>query len=277
MLRLAIIGDVHYSTSARDDSSLLLHRSPRILDIALSQVAANRRPPDLVVQIGDMVGGVPQPAETVRRDLEEAVECFDRSGLRWTWIVGNHDVVDCGGMKWVLPYLRRDRSYGEMVFGDDVLILLDSSCDAIHGRIDADQQAWLESKLDEHRDRRLFVFVHHVFDWSEMDGMYIENADAIRPMLLESRAVKAIFMGHAHTNRITPFGGLYEIATSALSSWPLTFRWVDIEPARLRVRTEKLDVPDDLEAEALAAWERHPRPYRGETTETDLNADLPLR
>ena len=95
--------------------------------------------------------------------------------------------------------------------------------------------------------------------------------------LAGARAVKAVFLGHGHTNRIVSLDGMYEITTSALASWPLTFRWVDLGADCLEVRTESLGVSADIESEAIAAWEANPRAYRGEMTEADLNADLPLR
>lgn len=277
MFRLAIVGDVHYSTAGEAESSLLLHRSADLLDLALRQIAENLRPPDLIVQIGDMIGGTEQSPEEARADLERAVARFDRAGLPWTWIPGNHDAADCGGMRYVLPHLRRERPYGELLLGDVVLLLLDSTCEQMHGRIGAEQQRWLEAKLDEHCRRRILVFIHHVFDWSVADGMYIENADVVRPLLIGAQAAKAVFMGHAHTNRIACVDGMYEIVTSALSSWPLTFRWIDLDENTLVVRTEKLHVSPEIEAEAIAAWNAYLRDYRGESNENDLNADLPLR
>ena len=89
--------------------------------------------------------------------------------------------------------------------------------------------------------------------------------------------IKAVFQGHVHTNRITPTEGLYEIATSALTSWPLMFRWVEIGREAIRTWTEKLDVPPEVEKEAKEAWEANRHAWRGEMTESDMKADLPLR
>jgi len=277
VLRLAVIGDVHFSTAGPRDSSILLHHSRAILETALEQIARRSPPPDLLIQIGDMVDGSGQTPEETRADLERAVAAFDQTGLRWTWILGNHDVGPCGGRKRVLPHLKRPLSYGELVFGGDVLLLLDSAIEEVFGRVDVGQQAWLEQALAHHSKRRIFVFLHHVFDLSFEDDMYIESGGAIRALLRGSPAVKALFMGHAHVNRIDTVGGLHEIMTCALSVWPLMFRWVEIEPDRLRIQTERVAVTPDVEAEALAAYKANPHSWRTEPRDTDLAADLPLR
>jgi 3',5'-cyclic AMP phosphodiesterase CpdA len=274
MLRLAIIGDVHYSTAGPRDSSLLFHHSQTLLKTALEQIARNPKPPDLVVQIGDLIDGADQTPEQARADLDRAVALFDQSGLRWTWILGNHDVAFCRNRRWLLRRLRRTPSYGELVFGDKVLLLLDSACEEIYGRVDAEQQAWLDQALDLHRRRRIFVFIHHVFDWSFDDDMYIEEGDSVRTLLLESPAVKAVFMGHAHTFRIETTEGLHEITTGALTTWPTMFRWIEIAPDRLSIQSEKVAVSREIEAEALAAFKAHPKPWYGTIGKADLSANL---
>jgi 3',5'-cyclic AMP phosphodiesterase CpdA len=274
MLRLAIIGDVHYSTAGPRDSGLLFHHSPTILKTALEQIARHPQPPDLIVQIGDLVDGGEQTPEQARADLDAAVALFDQTGLRWTWIPGNHDLAACRNRRWVLRRLRRTPSYGEIVAGDKVLLLLDSACEEIYGRVDAEQQAWVEQALALHRRRRIFVFIHHVFDWSFDDDMYIEEGDAVHTLLLESPAVKAVCMGHTHTFRVETTEGLHEITTGALTAWPLMFRWVEIAPDRLTVRSETVAVSPEIEAEAKAAFQAHPKPWYDTIRQSDLDAVL---
>lgn len=277
MLRIALIGDVHFSTAGPREGSLLLHRSETILERALDQIASSHVQPDLLIQIGDLIDGQGQTFEQARADLDRAVEMFDRSELRWTWVPGNHDYVGCGGRKWLLPRLRRSQTWDEIVVGDDVLLLMDSSCSQVFGRIGTDQQEWLEEALARHADRHVFVFVHHVFDWSVEDDMYIEDGETIRSLLIGSRAVKAVFMGHAHTDRIDAVEGLHEIVTNALTRWPLSYRWVEIERDRLRIRTEKVEVRSDILSEAKEACDLHRKSWRPEVRDCDLAADLPLR
>jgi len=277
MLRLAILGDVHYTTAGPMDSGMLPHRSETILKTALDQVARQEQRPDLIVQLGDLANGERQTREQARADLDRAIAMFDQTALRWTWIPGNHDVLSSGDRRWLLRRLRRTPSYGEVVFGDNVLLLLDSACEEVYGRVDAEQQAWLEQALTLHHRRRIFVFIHHVFDWSFDDGMYIEDGESIHALLLGSPAVKAVFMGHAHTPRIETNDGLHEIVTGALNAWPLMFRRVEIGPDRLRVRSEKVAVPAEIEAEAEAAHKAHPLPWAGVVGDGDLTAELRFR
>jgi len=274
MLRLAIIGDIHYSTAGPRSSSMLFHHSAMILKTALEQIVRHPMRSDLVVQIGDLIDGANQTREQAKADLDSAVGLLNQSGLRWTWILGNHDVAYCRDYRWLVRRLKRPLPYGELVFGDKVLLLLNSACEEIYGRVDAEQQAWLEQVLDLHRHRRIFVFIHHVFDWSFDDDMYIEEGDTVRSLLLESPAVKAVFMGHAHTFRIETTEGLHEIVTGAVTAWPTMFRWIEIRPDRLCIQSEKIALPPEVEAEALAAFKANPKPWYGTISNADLNADL---
>lgn len=277
VLQITILGDVHYSTGERIDSSIIRHHSALILETALDQIARRPQPPDLVVQIGDLIDGMGQSPEETRKDLERAVALFRDSGLRWTWIPGNHDVAYCGGKKWLLPYMGRPDTYGEMVFGDDVILLLDSAIKEVYGHVDARQMAWLEERLEAHRDRRIFVFIHHVFDWSHEHDMHIENAETIRSILHGARAVKAVFMGHTHAHQVAMNERLPEIVTASLSSWPLLFRNVEIGTDGLRVTSERVVLPPEVDAEAIDAHRAHPKPWRSEPYDADLDIDLPYR
>jgi len=277
VLRLTVLGDIHYSTAGAMDSSIVRQHAPLILSRTLDQLVRRQSPPDLVIQIGDIVDGTGQTPEEARADLAKAVSLFDAGGLRWTWIPGNHDVLACGGKTHLMPYLRRPRPYGELVFGDDVVLLLDSALRQAYGRIDAEQQAWLEERLEAHRDRRVFVFLHHVFDFSVEYEMYLENAEVIRPILCGSPAVKAIFMGHAHAHQIVSNNGVHEIVTGALTSWPLLFRDVEIDADSMRVRSVRVEAPAAVEAAAVAAHRNHPKPWRSEPYDQDFGGEFPLR
>ena len=255
---------------------MLIHRSVLIFKTALAQIVRQPQPPHLVIQMGDLVDGTNQTLEQARADLECAAALFDQSGLRWTWIPGNHDVAVCNGCG-LLRLLRRPRPYGELVLGDNVLLLLNSGCERMHGRVDAEQQEWLEQAIESHAHRRIFVFIHHVLDWSPDYDLYVEDGKALRARLLGARAVKAVFMAHAHTVRITTTEGLHEIAAGALNSWPLMFRQIEITPDRLRIQSEKVAVPSDIEAEALAAHRAHPKPWDDRIRKGDLSAELRLR
>jgi len=277
VLRLAVVGDVHLTSAGPRESSMLLDRSADLLERALEAIARRTPRPDLVIQMGDIIDGEGLRASEALADVERAVSLFDGTALRWTWILGNHDVAACRGRKKLLPYLRRGRTYGELVFRDNVLLFLDSAIEKIYGRIGAEQQAWLEQALASYRRRRIFVFLHHVFDWSFEDDMYVEDGETIHALLQETPAVKAVFMAHAHTNRIETIEGMHEITTGALCAWPLTFRYVEIERDRIRITSEKPAIPEEIESRALDAYRAHPKPWRPDPTEADLEADLPLR
>ncbi len=277
MLRLAILGDVHYSTAGPIDCDMVIERAPAILDAALNQIASLPQSPDLVIQMGDLVDGTGQTMEQAQADFDAAVAAFERTGLPWVWIPGNHDVAACGGKRWLLQRMKRSHLYEETSLGGQVFLLLDSTRLDVAGRVDADQQVWLAQALDRHRRERVFVFIHHVFDWSFEYGICIEEGGRLRAQLCNTPAVKAVFLGHGHLARITTTEGLHEIATGALTAWPLMFRTVEITDDRLCVASHKVRVPPEVEAAALAAWRAHPKPWDRGMRESDLQGELILR
>ncbi|MCX8038890.1 MAG: metallophosphoesterase, partial [Candidatus Sumerlaeia bacterium] len=60
MLRLVILGDVHYSTGGPVNCDMAIEHAPAIFHAALAQVAGLAQPPDLVIQMGDLVDGTGQ-------------------------------------------------------------------------------------------------------------------------------------------------------------------------------------------------------------------------
>jgi 3',5'-cyclic AMP phosphodiesterase CpdA len=271
MLRLAILGDAHYSTAGARRANLVIQHSPTLLEAAVRQIARRPDRPDFLFQIGDLIDGMGLSTAQRRRDLEGAVGLIDEAGVPWTWVPGNHDVESFeGDRRALLPYLRRDRTYGEMERGGCVFLLLDTALPEIHGHVDEEQQAWLEEALVRHRDRRVFVVQHHVFNWSVADDMYIDNGERIEARLVEARCVKAVFFGHSHTNRVDTIEDLHEIATGALCSWPLLFRRVEINGDHMTTWTERIEVSEEIYQEACEAIEEKPRPWRDQMLATML-------
>jgi metallophosphoesterase (TIGR03767 family) len=103
------------------------------------------------------------------------------------------------------------------------------------GRLDAAQFDWLESRLDEVRDRLVVILSHHGLDsLTNQRGPCVEPA-AVLDLLLRHPNVVLWLNGHIHANRISPradprsgAAGFWEVTTSALVDWPCQGRVVEL-------------------------------------------------
>lgn len=110
-----------------------------------------------------------------------------------------------------------------------------SQAGAADGRIDRAQLSWVESRLEEARDRLVVILSHHGLDslTNTREGGEVEP-DAILELLLRHPNVVLWLNGHTHANRVTAradprgVGGFWEVTTSSLVDWPCQGRLVEL-------------------------------------------------
>jgi 3',5'-cyclic AMP phosphodiesterase CpdA len=150
------------------------------LSVAIDEINAMSRMPDLVLLTGDLTeGGTPS-------EWAELLERLAELRAPWEAIAGNHD-----------------RNIGELAghraldAGPLRLVLLDSSSDTF-GPADA---TWLESELAAHADRPTLIAIHHPpFEtgiwW--MDCVGLEGADELEAVVRRHSQVIKVLSGHVH-------------------------------------------------------------------------------
>jgi 3',5'-cyclic AMP phosphodiesterase CpdA len=102
------------------------------------------------------------------------------------------------------------------------------------GRIDEAQMAWLRQTLAQVNDELVMVMVHHNLiehmpgqSQDPLGKRYIlENAEAVQD-LLRGYGVQMVFTGHLHIQNVAESGGLYDITTGSLVSYPHPYRTVE--------------------------------------------------
>ncbi|MEO1190400.1 MAG: phosphodiesterase [Pseudomonadota bacterium] len=119
-------------------------------------------------------------------------------------LLGNHDAR--APFHAVFPERPRDaQGYTQFVVDLESLVCLalDSLQDGTTpGRLCEDRLAWLEEQLTAHRNRPLFLFVHHPpFDVGipGMDRLrLLGGVETLRRLLLDHGQVRHLFFGHVH-------------------------------------------------------------------------------
>ncbi|GAB5470967.1 MAG: phosphodiesterase [Rhodospirillales bacterium] len=128
------------------------------------------------------------------------------SGLRVPYhlLLGNHD--QRGAFHATFPEVPRDAAgfvQYEVALESGVCLALDTLQDGTTpGRLCPDRLAWLADRLQAHRERDLFIFLHHPpFDVGipGMDRLrLLEGDEDLRTLLSAQGRVRHIFFGHVH-------------------------------------------------------------------------------
>lgn len=124
------------------------------------------------------------------------------------------------------------------------------------GSLNPRQFLWLEEQLKNYQDQFIFVMIHHnVIEHlpgqsrHELGRRYmLDNATELLK-LLQKYSVKLIFTGHLHVQDIAYQGGIYEITTGSLVSYPHPYRIITAECIQnqwhLKVESYRIDSLDD--------------------------------
>lgn len=207
------------------------------LQAAISQIRALPRRPDAVVITGDLV-------------CEGSTEEYERLAALLAGLdqpvhlgAGNHD--DRDNLRRIFaathPYLQQDGPirYRQRVGGVEI-VMLDTLQPGLHpGRIDEDSLAWLRHCLNDTETAPLLLFLHHppfVSGLTTMDGMRLENADALAPILQNARRRPlALCCGHLHRPAMASLAGI-PVCAAPSSAFHLS-GWLE-QPGKLALSDE---------------------------------------
>ncbi|MCP5366824.1 MAG: phosphodiesterase [Hyphomicrobiales bacterium] len=167
------------------------------LDACVADINAHHGDADLCVITGDLADrGEAAAYGDFRR-------CLDRLELPWHLLVGNHDAR--GTFRRAFPETAVDRdgfvqSVVETAVGD--FLLLDTVAEGTHaGAYCPVRAAWLRARLEERRDRDVYLFMHHPpFDLHIpcLDDIGILDKGPIEGAVAGFSHIRHLFFGHAH-------------------------------------------------------------------------------
>jgi len=213
LFKFALITDTHLKLSAGTEEMLWSthHLANVRTQFALQQISLAE--PDFVIHLGDMihpVPGLPDYAPTAK--LFERM--FSRLECPFYVTPGNHDIGDkarAGMPAAVVDQASVDAfheafgaSYQAFDHGGCRCLLINSPILNSGLPVEEEQRRWLEAELADHREKRLFLFMHYPpFVRAPDELEHYDNIDEpARSWLLgliERYPVEAVFTGHAHT------------------------------------------------------------------------------
>ncbi len=213
-LRLALLSDTHIP---EDRENVYRGFYPyRDLRTGVEQIVDT--PVDLTVITGDLarLEGKPGDYAALKGLLDPLA-----TKVPVAMALGNHDVRD--HFLAVFPETPGERAavggkYVQVIEHPAMrLVLLDSLVFTNHspalGQLGKKQREWLDQYLKEHRDKAVFLFLHHTLD--DHDGS-LADADRFLRILKPYRHVKAVFYGHSHVYGYDVLDGIHLINLPAM-------------------------------------------------------------
>jgi 3',5'-cyclic AMP phosphodiesterase CpdA len=212
-LKTAIISDIHLLEENREEALEALEETVERID---------DKDPELVIVLGDMIGGVvttgkeaPEEAEGEEelREVKNRIESIEAETL---YLTGNHE-QDLGREKF--QKIFEQETYGVKEVGGESFIYLDSSAPELsgsRGQISREQLDFLESKLEELEEA--FLVIHHPIHFRDLSNSYYwdvyperafcGNKKEINNVIQEHGNVKAVLNAHIHDTDHTVFKSL---------------------------------------------------------------------
>lgn len=280
-ISIGICADTHYWPDGQDvvssDGSLQLQGSSKVLLASLFD-ELSRANLDLVLHLGDLTcgGGTyamsPDLFTTAVVDLYQTYQNLKTPVFA---LPGNHDSMPgAGGWKVFHAVWGSAPGLGKTL---DLpmarLVLLNThghspaqiaganEFDPVYGWVNDDEMARLEDALASASDLPVLLFTHQLLaPWSNGNGWRdfygVRNAEAVLELLDRYANVRAVFQAHAHRldmqQRVLGKQKCTFVVLPSLIEYPLAWVRLDLSQSALRLRLNRLPLPDLLEASRLS-------------------------
>jgi 3',5'-cyclic-AMP phosphodiesterase len=254
MIRIALMGDLHYSIIHTD---MELRKEA---DFFYSGFLQRFLDADAQwhVSIGDLTH------DGQKEEFQEVYKHIRDSGRTFRQVLGNHDVLHLTNAE-IGPLIEQPR-YDVVHTEDMMLVFLDTTKELkLHGwGLDSIQWVWLEEQIELSGEKPLILFAHHpvpgTTKFSPDDSMRFEAFQDIRPLLNRKKGLVLYFNGHTHTHSIVSKGNHHFIQTGAVVCDP-GYIVVEIDAEQVRIESVRLN-DEELSSGRKALFERLPEYHR---------------
>ncbi len=264
-LRIAVASDLHLHETQRGDAPIQADYSMELVDALLWD--AQRQGAAFLLLTGDIVnGGRAARHETLCAKLARA----EAAGLDVYVLPGNHDLSPVTQTEFAAlydefgfaeAYSRDESSLSYCIRRDGLLILMldtggypGAACDLPGSEgtgsalVSPATLRWVEAMLREAQTQSLRVLCAGHYNLLSAlasdpgyDGYYVQNGEALAALLREY-GVLLYLSGHIHTRAFYRVGGLRELVTEYLLSYPTGYSVLDLSARQLRYTPRRVDV-----------------------------------
>lgn len=235
MLKIALIGDLHYPAVEKVDDELWQARE-KFFKRYFSTLFKSKA--DYYVSIGDLThNGLSEEFEGVKRYLGER-------DVDFRFVLGNHDVLSMTKSE-LLPYVAQ-ASYYAIETEQALLLFLDTTKELeLHGwGIDTKQWEWLEKQMKRSPHKTMIVFAHHPIPGTTIsspsgDAEFKQYQD-IRSIFKQREGTILYCNGHTHTHSIVNQGNFHFIQTVATYCHP-SFYMIHLEDSTAKIKVIEMN------------------------------------
>jgi predicted phosphodiesterase len=233
MLKIAIMGDLHYSQVEQSNKALWQAREAFFNQYvqAFAEIKA-----DLRVSVGDLTH------HGLAEEFLEVSALLSPVASDFCAVLGNHDVLAIPKEE-ILAITRQPR-YEAVETEEALLLFLDTTVSlSLNGcDLDDEQFEWFQQQLTRSPHKPLLMFVHHPL-LAYAFGRTPTEANLHRkvyPLLLSRKNGGVVFNGHTHFHKTVMVGAWHAVETAGSLCFPC-FRLVEVEAGQIRVSTIALD------------------------------------
>jgi len=245
-VRLVQITDTHLY--GNPDAQLLNMNTQESFEHVLELISRNEQAVDAFLATGDIAQDASENA------YRRFIESMKRFSAPFYWIPGNHD------HRKVMAGMEESGNASEkhIRLGNWQILMLDTSIPGeVHGRLSANELEFLEQTLGDTDSEHSLVCLHHnpvpgTAAW--MEGIGLENADALMAVLARHNNVRAVVYGHIHQHLDFVRDGTRFLCTPstciqfkpgvtdfALDELSPAYRWLELaEDGSLRTGVERV-------------------------------------
>ncbi|MCZ8511530.1 metallophosphoesterase [Paenibacillus filicis] len=236
MLKIALMGDLHYPAVTKEDNPLLIEARDQFFKYYFQTFLETEA--DYHISIGDITHlGI--------REEFEAIHHYVRNGSRnFRFVLGNHDILAYPKSE-LLQYTNQPR-YSVIETDEALLVFLDTTKELeLHGwGLDAEQWEWLPEQLRRSEDKALMIFAHHPVPGTTSSSpgtdAPFEPFQDIRPLLSSHKGTGLYFNGHTHTHSIVEKDSWHYIQTAAAICHP-SIRIIELNNNQVQIKSIELD------------------------------------
>ncbi len=243
MLRLALMGDLHYPGIDPENRQLLTVRDrfyKRYVSMFF-EIKAHWH-----ISLGDLTH------HGTDKEFAEICRCIRATGMPFRLVPGNHDTLSMTKSE-LLSFIDQPL-YDAIETEEGMLVFLDTTRerrpDDWSGHMDAEQLRWLECCIERSGDKPIFIFAHHPVHnttaMSDLNKMHIDPAIGLRSVLQKKNGIGLFFNGHNHIHSIASENRWHFIQTAAVLCHP-SFRIVEIDEKEIRTKVVSVHEPDMLQ------------------------------
>jgi Icc protein len=231
MVRIALMGDLHYPQITDDNQELKEAREKffsNYFNIFFTTEA------DFHFSIGDLTHG------GLQEEFEEVYQYVRKYGRIFRQVLGNHDVL--GVPKSTILSIIGLPFYDMIETEEAILILLDTTKEQqLHGwGLDSEQWMWFRNHIHSALNKPMLVFAHHPVPGTTLGSpshdRQFEAFQDIRPILKDRKEPGFYFNGHTHSHSIANKENWHYIQTAAAICDPC-FRIIEINKDGIGIET----------------------------------------